>query len=78
MDVRIGVSDTNKELTVDLDDDVDPSEVKADIEAAIVAGSGVLWLTDRKGRNVGVPAARIAYVDVGSGADEAKIGFGAT
>ena len=78
MDVRIGVSDTNKELTVDLDDDVDPNEVKADIEAAIVAGSGVLWLTDRKGRNVGVPAARIAYVDVGSASGEGKIGFGAT
>ena len=78
MDVRIGVSDTNKELNIDLDDDVDPSDVKADIEAAIVAGSGVLWLTDRKGRNVGVPAARIAYVDVGSAASDAKIGFGAT
>ena len=76
MDVRIGVSDTNKELTVDLDDDADPAEVKADIEAAIVAGSGVLWLTDRKGRNVGVPASRIAYVDVGGAESDPKIGFG--
>ena len=78
MDVRIGVADTAKELAIDLDDDVDPAEVKADIEAAIVAGSGVLWLTDRKGRNIGVPAARIAYVDVGGAASDPKIGFGAT
>jgi hypothetical protein len=78
VDVRIGVSDTSKELNVDLDDDVDPDQVKADIEAAIVAGSGVLWLTDRKGRNVGVPAAKIAYVDVGSGSSDPQIGFGAT
>jgi hypothetical protein len=78
VDVRIGVSDTNKELNIDLDDDVDPDDVKADIEAAVVAGSGILWLTDRKGRNVGVPAARIAYVDVGSAASDPQIGFGAT
>jgi hypothetical protein len=78
VDVRIGVADTNKELNIELDDDVDPAVVKADIEAAIVAGSGVLWLTDRRGRNIGVPADRIAYVDVGGGGSDAKVGFGAT
>jgi hypothetical protein len=36
----------------------------------------VLWLTDRKGRRVGVPAARIAYVELGSPSSERIVGFG--
>jgi hypothetical protein len=36
----------------------------------------VLWLTDRKGRRVGVPAARIAYVEFGTPASERVVGFG--
>jgi hypothetical protein len=36
----------------------------------------VLWLTDRKGRRVGVPASRIAYVEFGTPASERVVGFG--
>jgi len=36
----------------------------------------VLWLTDRKGRQVGVPVAKVAYVEIGSPHDERRIGFG--
>jgi hypothetical protein len=38
----------------------------------------MLWLTDRKGRRVGVPAAKLAYVEIGSASDERRVGFGAT
>ena len=48
-----------------------------DIEAAVTAGAGMLWLTDRHGRQVGIPAARIAYVDLGTSDSGPKIGFGA-
>jgi hypothetical protein len=37
---------------------------------------GVLWLTDRKGRRVGVPAAKLAYVEIGSPNEERRVGFG--
>ena len=76
MIVRIGVSDTPKELELDMDDDT-ATAVKADVEAAVAAGGGVLWLTDRDGRQVGVPAVRIAYIDVGETGKAPKIGFGA-
>ena len=74
MDVRIGVTYTAKELEVELPDGADPAQVKADVEAALKDG-GVLWLTDRKGRQVGVPAEKIAYVDLGSASDSRRIGF---
>lgn len=73
MDVRIGVTNILKELEVELPDGADAAQVKADIEAAM-AGDGVLWLTDKRGRQLGVPAAKIAYVDLGS-PDSRRIGF---
>lgn len=77
MDVRIGVTYSPKELDVELTDDVDRAQLRSDIEAALGDdGSGVLWLTDRRGREVGVPAEKIAYVEIGAPGDERRIGFG--
>lgn len=76
MIVRIGVSDTPKEIELDMADDT-LDGVKAEVEAAITTGGGVLWLTDRDGRQVGVPAVRVAYIDLGETGKAPKIGFGA-
>lgn len=74
MDVRIGVTYTAKELEIELPDDADADEVKAGVESALTDG-GVLWLTDRKGRQVGVPADKVAYVDLDSSSAGRRIGF---
>ena len=36
----------------------------------------ILWLTDRKGRQVGVPAGKVAYVEVDPPASDRRVGFG--
>lgn len=77
MDVRIGIIQTPKELDVELADSTDREQLIADIEKALGETEGVLWLTDRRGRKVAVPTARIAYVEVGAQADERRVGFGA-
>ena len=75
MDVRIGATYSAKELEVELGDD-DPAAVKAQVEAALAGGDGaVLWLTDHRGRQVGVPAGKVAYVELGSRDSERRIGF---
>ena len=76
MDVRIGIVQTVKELEVELEDDADREAVMAEIEEALKNDS-VLWLTDRKGRRVAVPAAKVAYVEVGAPSSERRVGFGA-
>ncbi len=76
MHVRIGVTDTPKELDVEMAEDADGAALRADVEAALANGEGLLWLTDRKGRQVGVPVARLAYVDIGVDDSELRIGFG--
>ena len=76
MDVRIGIVQTVKELEVELADDTDREVLQSEIDAALSAES-VLWLTDRKGRRVGVPAGQIAYLEVGAPTAERRVGFGA-
>jgi hypothetical protein len=75
VDVRIGVTYTSKEIEVELGDKADAAKVKADIESALGTESGVLWLTDKRGRQVGVPVAKLAYVEIGSPSDDRRIGF---
>ncbi len=75
MDVRIGVTYTPKEIDVEMPDDVNAEQLKSDIESVLGSDSGVLWLTDRKGRQVGVPVGKVAYVEIGSPHDERRIGF---
>ncbi|HET7486735.1 MAG TPA: DUF3107 domain-containing protein [Acidimicrobiales bacterium] len=74
MEVRIGVTQSPKELELETNDK--PEEVTKAIEAAIADGDKMLWLTDRKGRKVGVPAAKIAYVEIGSPSEDRRVGFG--
>lgn len=76
MDVRIGVTYSPREIELELPDDTDQAAVKGQVESALGGGEGnVLWLTDKKGRLVGVPADKIAYVDLGAAGAERRIGF---
>lgn len=74
MDVRIGVTQTPKEIELDMSEE--PDAVAKKVEKAL-ASDGVLWLTDRKGRRVGVPSAKVAYIEIGTSAEERRVGFGA-
>lgn len=77
MDVRIGVQHTPKEIELELASGTDRAEVKGAIDRALADPASVLWLTDRAGREIAVPAAKIAYVELGSPESERRIGFGA-
>jgi len=77
VEVRIGIIHTAKELEIELAEDAERDTIIADVEAALSRREGVLWLTDRRGRRVGIPAAQVAYVEVGAPANERRVGFGA-
>jgi hypothetical protein len=76
VDVRIGVTQSPRELSIELDDDADRDDLKARIEAALSGASDVLWITDKRGKDVGIPAAKLAYVELGSAEGDRRIGFG--
>jgi uncharacterized protein DUF3107 len=77
VDVRIGVIYTGKELEVELADDTNRDEISKAINAAVAGENPVLWLTDRKGKTIGVPSEKIAYVELGRASSDRKVGFGA-
>lgn len=76
MEIRIGVTYTAKEISLELADGVDAASVKASVDATLSGTDSVLWLEDKKGRQVGVPADKIAYVELGSEDSGRPIGFG--
>ena len=78
MVVRIGVIHTGKELEVELADETDREGLQRQIEESLAAGSSILWLTDRRGRRVGIPAEKIAWVELGEDASGRRVGFSAT
>jgi hypothetical protein len=76
MDVRIGVTYSPKEIIVELADDADRAKLKASIEKALGDDDNILWLTDRRGRDVAVPSSKVAYIEIGSEGGSKHIGFG--
>ncbi|HUC15334.1 MAG TPA: DUF3107 domain-containing protein [Acidimicrobiales bacterium] len=77
MDVRIGVTQSPREIEVELADNTSADELVAKIDAAVTSATGMLWLSDKRGRRVGIPAAKLAYVELDSGAETRRVGFGA-
>ncbi len=75
MDVRIGVTNSMREIDLDVDDSIDRSELKAHIETSLSDESGVLWMADKRGREVVVPSGKVAYVEIGSPNEGRTIGF---
>jgi hypothetical protein len=74
VDVRIGVTQAPREINLELSDDDELAVPR--IEAALAGTDDVLWLTDRRGKRVAVPSAKIAYVEIGAADGERRIGFG--
>ncbi len=75
MDLRIGLTQTVKELEIHLPEDADQAAVRAEVESGLSKG-GSFWITDRKGRQHGIVAEKVAYVEIGSPEDDRRIGFG--
>jgi len=76
VDVRIGVIHISREIDLELADDLDRSKLQEEIEQSLADESRVLWLTDRRGRQVAIPAGKVAYVELGEPGESRRIGFG--
>ncbi len=73
MEVKIGITDSPRELV--FTSTQTPGEVEELVAAALQESSGLLSLSDEKGRRFLVHAAKIAYVEIGV-ADARRVGFG--
>ena len=77
MDIRIGITQAPREIAIEVDDDAAKrDQLKAEVDKALRGETVTLWITDKKGRDIAIPTAKIAYVEIGSGDDGRRIGFG--
>ncbi|HKE99938.1 MAG TPA: DUF3107 domain-containing protein [Actinomycetes bacterium] len=74
MEVKLGVIYSPKELLVETDKS--PDEIAGAVDTAIGGKARLLWLTDAKGRRVGVPTDKLAYVEIGEEDGAKRVGFG--
>jgi hypothetical protein len=73
VEVKIGIAESTRELV--FSSAQTPGEVEELVTAALGEGSGLLSLTDDKGRRFLVHTTKIAYVEIGA-ADGRRVGFG--
>jgi hypothetical protein len=73
VEVKIGITDSPRELV--LSSTQTPGEVEELVNAAVREGSGLLSLSDERGRRFLIQTSRIAYVEIGV-ADARRVGFG--
>lgn len=72
VEIKIGVADSPRELTVSTADS--PDQIEALVAEALRTAQGMLTLIDDKGRRYMVPASRVAYVEIGP-PDSRRVGF---
>lgn len=72
MEIRIGIVNAPRELSFESAQSAE--ELTEQIQAGIASGTGILKLSDDKGRVYIVPTAGIAYVEVGT-EESRRIGF---
>ena len=72
VEVKIGVQNTARELVIETDES---NEAVAKLVAdAVAAADGVITLKDTKGKVTVVPAAKLAYVEIGR-STAGQVGF---
>ena len=77
MEVKIGVTHAPREINIEMGDEPKVrTAFETSVEAALSGASDILWLVDKKGREIAVPASKIAFVEIGSSEGDRRIGFG--
>ena len=62
MEVKIGVQHASRDLVIETDESAENIEKQI---AEAIGSDGMLALNDNRGRRVLVPAAKLAYVEIG-------------
>ena len=72
MEIKVGIQHVNREIVVE------STDTAADIEKALadaLSNDSFFTITDERGRKVLIPAAKVAYIDLGD-ENARHVGFG--
>lgn len=73
MKVRIGIAESSKVIELDV---TDGGEFESSFSDAMASDVALVWVEDSKRRRVGIPAARVAYVEIETDEARTSVGFG--
>jgi len=76
MEIRIGIIQSVREITLEIDDEKAQAKFKVASEAALAGKTETLTAVDSRGREIMVAASKIAYVEFGAPEGARKMGFG--
>jgi hypothetical protein len=76
MEIRIGIVQTARELAIEIEDEQARAAFRASLESALAGGAKVVSVVDSKGREIVLPAEKIAYVEFGAPSGTRRLGFG--
>ncbi len=75
MEVVFGVQARDGAIRVQLSDD-EVADLKQRVENAFKGDQAqILWVTDKDGREIGIPTDKIAYVEFGADKASRQVGF---
>jgi len=77
VDVRIGIAESPQIIEVEMAEDADREAIQAQVQSVLTGEVAVLTLEDRRGKELNIASARVAWVELGTVSDERRIGFGA-
>ena len=64
MDIRIGVTHSSRDISLEVEgDEKSQAAVRKTVEEALAGKVEVLWMKDKRGREVAIPAEKIAFVE---------------
>ena len=73
MKVRIGIADSTKVIELDVPD---AKEFEDGFAGALANDDVLVWVEDTKNRRIGIPASRVAYVEIETEDPIQNVGFG--
>ncbi|HVR32918.1 MAG TPA: DUF3107 family protein [Acidimicrobiia bacterium] len=73
MKVRIGIADSTKVIELDVPD---VKEFEDGFAGALANDDVLVWVEDTKNRRIGIPASRVAYVEIETEDAIQNVGFG--
>lgn len=73
MKVRIGIADSTKVIELDVPD---AKEFEDSFAGALANDDVLVWVEDTKNRRIGIPASRVAYVEIETEDAIQNVGFG--
>lgn len=73
MEIRIGVTESQKEISLQINDKAE--ELSKRIDNSLAEGSIMIWFDDEKGKRVGVPTQKLAYIEIDAEVAPRSVGF---